>query len=147
MNSTQQAAENFRKRDYWIVENAQYAKLSFRLRKCGRIISELAGGRECTLLDVGCGPGALRSAVSPNVRYRGMEIALPEPAPHFREVDFAKNPISWDGERFDFVTTFGVFEYMGNVQDQKLEEIKACLKPGGKFLTTYINFGHYRRQE
>ena len=146
MRSTQEIIKSFRKRDYWIVENSQYAEVSFRLRKCGRIINDLAGGRECSLLDVGCGPGALRTVLAPNIRYYGIDIAIHERAPHFRELDLANDEISYDGMRFDFVTAFGFFEYMGHVQNKKLQEIKACLKPGGKFLMTYINFGHFRRQ-
>ena len=121
-------------------------EVSFRLRKCGRIINDLAGGRECSLLDVGCGPGALRTVLAPNIRYYGIDIAIHERAPHFRELDLANDEISCDGMRFDFVTAFGFFEYMGHVQNTKLQEIKACLKPGGKFLMTYINFAHFRRQ-
>jgi len=144
VNSTQESTENFRKKDYWIVENRQYAEVSFRLRKCGRLISDLAAGRECSLLDVGCGPGALRTVLAPNINYCGIDIAIQERAPYFRELDLANDEISYDGLQFDFVTALGFFEYMGRVQDAKLQEIKACLKSGGKFLMTYINFSHYR---
>jgi cyclopropane fatty-acyl-phospholipid synthase-like methyltransferase len=142
----QATTQNYRKRDYWIVENAQYAKPSFRLSKCSRMINEMANGRECSLLDVGCGPGALRPLLSPNISYYGIDIAIPQPASYLRELDFAKNEISFDGRRFDFVVALGVFEYMGQLQERKFEEIRNLLNRGGKFVLSYINFGHYRQR-
>jgi SAM-dependent methyltransferase len=141
-----QAVENFRSRDYWVVENAQYAEASFRLRKCARVINELAGNRECALLDVGCGPAALRSLLSPNITYHGIDIAIHEPAADLRELDIAREAITFDNKRFDFVVALGFFEYMGQQQGQKLEEIRTILKDDGKFMMSYINFGHFRRK-
>jgi len=140
------AVENFKSRDYWVVENAQYAEASFRLRKCARVINELAGSRECTLLDVGCGPAALRPLLNPNILYHGIDIAIHEPAEYLREVDIARETISFDRKRFDFVVALGFFEYMGQQQDRKFEEIRTILKDDGKFMMSYINFGHFRRK-
>ena len=137
---------NYRQRDYWVVQNRQYAEPSFRLRKCARVLKELANGRECTLLDVGCGPGALRHVLPPNIKYHGIDIALREPASFMREVDFAKNPISYDGRRFDFIVALGVLEYMGTLQNKKFQEIKSILNQDGKFIMSYVNFGHLRRK-
>lgn len=141
-----QTTKEFRGRDYWAVENTLYTKPSFRLRKCARLIAEMAQGRDCSLLDVGCGPGALREVLQPNIHYHGIDIAIHEPAAHFREVDTAREPIGFDDRRFDFVVAMGFFEYMGNQQKAKLEEIRQILKPGGKFVMSYINFGHCRRK-
>lgn len=141
-----EAIENYRTRDYWIVENAQYAEPSFRLLKCIRIINELAKGRACTLLDVGCGPAALREGLSPNITYYGIDLAIHEPASYLREMDFAKNEISFDGKRFDFVVTLGVFEYMGQQQSRKFEEIKNILNKDGTFIMSYVNFEHFRHK-
>lgn len=141
----QQATSNYRDRDYWIVQNAQYAEPSFRLMKLARLVGDAAKGRECDLLDVGCGPGALRPLLPPNLHYHGMDIAIQQPAPFFREVDFASNPIAYDHKTFDFIVAMGVLEYMGEREKQKFEEIRDILKPGGKFIMSYINFGHYRR--
>ena len=141
-----QTAEQFRGRDYWIVENTLYVEPSFRLRKCARLIGEMSGCRACNLLDVGCGPGALRELLPANVRYHGIDIAIHDPAAHFREMDTAREPIDFDGQRFDFVTAMGFFEYMGGVQKLKFEEIRRILNPGGKFILSYINFGHYGRK-
>ena len=138
--------ESYRPKDYWIFENRQYAEPSFRLFKCARMLNELANGKECSLLDLGCGPGALRDLLSPNIQYHGIDIALQQPASFMREMDFAKNPISYDGQRFDFIVALGVLEYMGTLQDEKFREINSILNPDGKFIMSYINFGHLRRK-
>ena len=141
-----QITEEFRGRDYWIVENTLYVEPSFRLRKCARLIGQMSGNRPRNLLDVGCGPGALRGLLKPNIRYYGIDIAIHQPAPYFREVDTAREGIAFDDQRFDFVVAMGFFEYMGGRQKVKFEEIRSILKPGGKFILSYINFGHYDRK-
>jgi SAM-dependent methyltransferase len=110
------------------------------------MLNELANGRESSLLDLGCGPGALRSLLSPNIKYHGIDIALQEPASFMRELDFAQNPISFDGQRFDFIVALGLLEYMGTLQHGKFEEISDVLNPDGKFIMSYVNFGHLRRK-
>src|SRR5215472_12135654 len=140
-----QAVENFRSRDYWIVENAQYAEPSFRLRKCAHIINEMAGNRECAILDVGCGPAALQPLLYPKIIYYGIDIAIHKPAAYLREVDIARETIAFGDRSFDFVVALGFFEYMGQQQDRKLKEISAILKDDGKFMMSYINFGHLGR--
>ena len=138
--------QNFRNREYWIVENLEYVKPSFRLQKCARIINKLAKNKPCDLLDVGCGPAALRQVLSSNINYHGIDIALQRPASYLREIDFAKNEICFDQKHFDVITAFGVFEYMGLSQDRKFEEIRKILNPKGTFIMSYVNFGHYRRR-
>jgi SAM-dependent methyltransferase len=141
-----EATENYRTRDYWIVENALYAKPSFRLQKCARIVNEIARGRACNLLDLGCGPAALREVLSPNVSYYGVDIAIHEPASYLQELDFGRNKICFGEKRFDVVVALGVFEYMGEYQNRKLEEIRDILNKDGKFIMSYINFEHLRHK-
>jgi len=136
----------FRSKDYWIVENAKYEKASFRLRKSAQIINAMAKDKKCTLLDVGCGPAALRPLLAPNIGYYGIDIAIQNPAPYLREFDTSREPIAFGDQQFDFVVAMGFFEYMGTRQKEKFEEIKAILKPYGKFIISYINFGHFRRR-
>jgi cyclopropane fatty-acyl-phospholipid synthase-like methyltransferase len=136
----------FRSRDYWIVQNLEYAEPSFRLFKCARMLNEFANGKESNLLDVGCGPGTLGSLLDPNIHYHGIDIAIHQPAPYLREFDISREKISFDKKRFDFVTAMGFFEYMGDKQKIKFEEIKAILNDGGKFIMSYINFSHYRKE-
>lgn len=135
----------FKDRNYWIAENALYTAPSFRLRKCARLVNELAGNRSCTLLDVGCGPAALRLLLNPNINYYGIDIAIHEPAKNLKELDIAHAPITFEDRQFDFVTALGFFEYMGNEQERKFEEIRAILKDTGKFIMSYINFGHLHK--
>lgn len=137
---------SFRNRDYWIVENTLYTEASFRLRKCARLIDGMAGNRNCSLLDVGCGPAALEPLLNQNVAYYGIDIAIHNPANNLREVDIANQPIAFNDKRFDFVVALGLFEYMGHQQRKKLQEIWDILKGDGKFVLSYINFGHYHRK-
>jgi SAM-dependent methyltransferase len=137
---------SFRDRDYWIVENTLYAEASFRLRKCARLIDEIAGSRKCSLLDVGCGPAALQSVLNRNIDYYGIDIAIHAPAANLREVNLADEPIAFNGKRFDFIVAMGLFEYMGHQQRQKLQEIWDILREDGKFVLSYINFGHLQRK-
>lgn len=132
----------FRKRDFWINENTKHIPAHYRLRKSAPIINGIAGGRDCDLLDVGCGPATLMRLLPGNIRYHGIDIAIHEPAPNLREIDFAENPIEFGGERFDIVVMQGVFEYLGGLQSQKFTEVAGLLKDHGTFLVTYTNFGH-----
>jgi SAM-dependent methyltransferase len=141
-----QAVENFRDRDYWIEENKLYIEPSFRLKKCARTIQAMAAGRPVTLLDVGCGPAALRPLLPPNVTYHGIDIAIHDNVPWLRERNIADETIAWDNQRFDFVCAMGFFEYMGHQQQRKFEEIREILKDDGRFMMSYINFNHMRHK-
>jgi SAM-dependent methyltransferase len=134
------------KRDFWGTENLKYAEPHFRMRKVARVVSGTARGRECDLLDVGCGPGTLGNLMPPNVRYHGIDIAIPEPAPNLVEMDILDSPISFRGMRFDLVVAQGMFEYVGEFQSQKFAEIRDLLKSGGKFILTYQNFAHRHKE-
>lgn len=104
-----EAVDNYRSRDYWIVENAQYAGPSFCLRKLARFVDALAGGRRCSLRDVGCGPATLRELLSPNLSYFSLDTAIQQPACYLREVDFVRDEISFGEKRLDFVVGLGLF--------------------------------------
>jgi SAM-dependent methyltransferase len=134
------------KRDFWSQENLKYANSHYRLRKCAHIVNRVARGRQCTVLDVGCGPAALRHLLNPNIEYHGVDIAIPEPAPNLREGDFLESPVAFGDKTFDIVVAQGFFEYAGGFQSQKFEEIARILRPGGKFIVSYVNFGHRDRE-
>jgi SAM-dependent methyltransferase len=136
------SAETFFDRDFWRTENQRYKSAHFRLQKAGRILNGLAGGRDCTLLDVGCGPATLRKELVPNIRDSGIDIAISEPGPGLYEMDIATQPIDLEGQEFDFVVAQGLFEYLGKTQSQKFAEIAELLAEGGTFLTSYVNFEH-----
>jgi SAM-dependent methyltransferase len=141
---TSASAGTFFGREFWGQENQKYRPAHFRLQKAGRIVNGLAGTRECTLLDVGCGPATLRNELAPTIRYFGIDIAIPDPGPDLFEIDIATQPIGLGGQRFDFIVAQGLFEYLGDLQSQKFSEIAELLVDGGTFLTSYVNFGHRR---
>jgi SAM-dependent methyltransferase len=145
MNATRQTTEHYRDRDFWIHENQMYAVPNFRLRKCARLLDQMMPGRPYELLDVGCGPATLRTLLPANAKYHGIDIAIRHPAPYLEERDFGREPIAMNGLTFDVIVALGVFEYMGERQQQKFEEVRQLLKPGGTFILSYINFEHVRR--
>jgi len=136
------AAGKYYKRDFWAKENLNYVEPHFRLTKAARIVNQLARGRECDLLDVGCGPATMTKLLERNIHYYGIDIAIHKPAPNLLQSDFAESPIAFGGRRFDLIVAQGVFEYIGVVQAEKFREIADLLNEGGRFLVSYVNFNH-----
>lgn len=132
------------KRDFWVKENLKHVPAHYRLQKTARIVNKVAAGKECDLLDVGCGPATLMSLTQQNIHYFGIDIAIHDRAPNLIEADFLKAPIRFGDKRFDIVVAQGVFEYMADRQEQKFAEIAGLLRPGGAFVITYTNFDHRR---
>lgn len=139
--ATGSSAESFNK-DFWCEENRKYSEPHVRAQKVARLVNKIARGRECDLLDVGCGPAALRQLLSSNVHYYGIDIAIHEPAPNLIETDLLENPIEFNGKQFDIIVAQGIFEYFGALQAQKFAEIRGALAPAGRFILSYWNFGH-----
>jgi SAM-dependent methyltransferase len=130
------------KREFWGKENLGFDEPWYRLVKSAKIISGLADGAQRSLLDIGCGPAALSRLLPQNISYHGIDIAIQEPAPNLLEADLAKSPIEFQGKRFDLVSALGVFEYIGDAQSEKFDEIARIVTGGGNFVVTYTNFGH-----
>lgn len=142
MISEDSISDTLYKKDFWSKENLKYSRSHYRLEKSARIINRLARDKECTLLDVGCGPAALMRLLRPNIQYYGIDIAIHEQAPNMLEVDFLETPISFGDKRFDIVIAQGVFEYVGNFQSRKFAEIAELLNEDGLFIVSYVNFAH-----
>src|SRR5438105_1452755 len=140
-----QVTSEYHKRDLWIKENLNYVEPHFRLEKAARIVNRLAHGRECDLLDVGCGPATLMRLLDSNVRYHGIDIAIHNPAPYLLQKDFLESPIGFGDKKFDIILAQGVFEYVGAFQAQKFSEIQGLLNKGGTFIASYVNFNHMDR--
>lgn len=138
-------AANYKK-EFWDTANLSFGEPWYRLQKAAGIVGRLAGQRQCTLLDVGCGPGTLMRLLPSNVEYFGIDIAIHTTAPNFLEADIARLPIAFNGKRFDLVTALGLFEYVDDSQSRKFAEIADLLEPGGKFVVTYTNFGHRKKR-
>lgn len=134
------------KRDFWDEENLKFGEPWYRLEKSARIIGRLAGGRECTLLDIGCGPATLMRLLPANVHYFGIDIAIHNPAPNLVEADLVESEIAFGDQRFDLICALGVFEYLGQSQSRKFSEIAKILNRNGKFIVTYTNFGHRKKR-
>jgi SAM-dependent methyltransferase len=132
------------KKDFWSIENLKFSEPWYRIEKSARLIRKIADGRESSLLDIGCGPGALMRLLPSNVHYHGIDIAIQEPTPNLLELDILKSPIRFGEKKFDIVIAQGVFEYLGNSQREKFSEIAAILNPGGTFIVSYTNFRHRR---
>jgi SAM-dependent methyltransferase len=131
------------KRDFWIEQGSRnYSQPHYRLEKSARIISKLARGRACSLLDVGCGPATLMRLLPSNIQYYGIDMAIPDPAPNLIEADILETPIRFGDQRFDIISVQGVFEYVGDFQPQKLAEIAQLLNRNGTVILSYVNFGH-----
>ena len=133
---------SYYKRGFWETENLKYAEPHFRMRKVAWAIGLLTQGKQCDLLDLGCGPGALAHLLPANIRYHGIDIAIQHPAPNLVEMDILAQPISFRGQQFDVVTAQGLFEYVGEFQERKLAEIADLLRDDGRFVVTYQNFAH-----
>lgn len=140
-----QASATYYKREFWIEENRKYVEPHFRLAKAARIVNKLARGKECDLLDVGCGPATLARLLDINIHYYGVDIAIHNPAPNLLQADFAESPIRFRDKTFDLIIAQGVFEYIGTVQAQKFSEIAQLLNEGGRFIVSYVNFDHRNR--
>jgi SAM-dependent methyltransferase len=135
-------AVKYYRRDFWSKENLKFSQPHYRMEKAGRIINKVAGGRERDLLDIGCGPAALRYLLPPTIHYHGIDMAIQEPAPNLLEADIVRTPIEFAGQKFDIIIAQGLFEYVPEVQSQKFSEIAAILRPGGTFIVTYWNYAH-----
>src|SRR5215469_8175174 len=134
------------KKDFWSTENVKWIQPHYRLEKGAQIISKLAQGKQCTLLDVGCGTATLMRLLPQNIEYYGIDIAIRDPAPNLLEADFLETPIRFGHRRFDIISAQGFFEYVGAFQSQKFAEIAQLLNEDGTFLVSYVNFGHHKRE-
>jgi SAM-dependent methyltransferase len=135
----------YHKRDFWGTENLKYTEPHFRMRKVAKELAKLAAGRELDLLDVGCGPASLATLLPGNLHYYGTDIAIQEPAANLLELDLVESAITFNGMKFDIVVAQGFFEYMGDVQSKKFAEIAELVKDDGKFVCTYQNFAHRKK--
>jgi polysaccharide pyruvyl transferase WcaK-like protein/SAM-dependent methyltransferase len=127
---------------FWRDENLKFSQPHYRMEKAVRIIKNVAGGRECDLLDIGCGPAALMHLLPPTIHYYGIDMAIQHPAPNLVEADIIRTPIEFAGKKFDIIVAQGLFEYVPEVQSQKFSEIAQILRPGGTFIVTYWNYTH-----
>jgi SAM-dependent methyltransferase len=139
-------AVQYHQRDFWSKENLKFSQPHYRMEKAARIINKVAQGKECALLDVGCGPATLMRLLQPNIQYHGIDMAIHDPAPNLIEADIVKTPIRFADKRFDIIIAQGVFEYVGDLQSEKFAEIAEILNEDGIFIVTYWNYAHRNKK-
>ena len=102
-------------------------------------------------LDYACGPGTLRGKYS-RAKSTGVDISD-------NQISYAKNKygsekflfnkdfdITKYEEKFDVITIIGLFEFLTNDEIlDLLKNLKKILKPGGRILSTTLNFKSYLR--
>ena len=132
------------KRDFWVEENTKYSRPHHRMLKVARLVNGMTAGKNCRLLDVGCGPATLGLLLGPNVQYYGVDIAIQEPSPNLTECDILQQPITSENAPFDLIVAQGLFEYLADNHSRKFGEIADLLAPDGKFIASYVNFDHRR---
>lgn len=128
--------------DYWKEQSLRYSEPHYRLLKCANLINDICQGTSCDLLDVGCGPSTLSRYLRGNIHYYGIDLVIPRPAPNLIQANLAEQKIEFGDRTFDLISAFGFFEYIGDLQHQKLLEIDRILKPSGRFVTSFLNFRH-----
>jgi len=138
-------AEQYKK-DFWSEANLVFSQPHYRLEKAQRIVVGLAQGKECSLLDVGCGPATLMRLLPPNIHYYGVDLDTHGQAPNLMEADLLETPIGFNGKKFYIVLAQGFFEYVGNLQAQKFGEIADILSDNGNFIVSYWNYKHRNTQ-
>jgi len=122
-------------KDYWQhpqFEDCTYVRWKADLTRDHPVI------RNCrTLLDVGCGGGAILAAIGrPDARLTGVEVspdavrALRERGFAAAEVDLELGRLPFSDESFDVVLCYDVFEHLF-APDRLLSEIRRVLLPGG----------------
>lgn len=111
-----------------------------------------------SVLDIGCGAGALALVLAERVGYAGM-VAGVDPSPEMieqarkkarkqnRTIDFRLEPaemLSFDDQTFDVVvSSFAVHHMTGGTAERALGEAKRVLKPGGRIcIVDFLPSGH-----
>lgn len=123
----------------WAGEVAAYDVAHRRLRQVAALV---AASKARTVLDVGCGPGAL-ARLLPGVRYTGIDfVAASDPAFEFFECDFNRSPLPSGIGPFDAVVCSGLLEYILDVP-AFLESLRPLIC--GRLIATYFNMNHVSR--
>jgi cyclopropane fatty-acyl-phospholipid synthase-like methyltransferase len=123
--------DEFRNHRYWINAADFFKQPYFRLEKCVKIVNKLARGKDCDLLDVGCGPATLAKLLQKNINYYGIDIAIHDPEPNLKEIDITEDEIAFGNRKFDIVVAAGIFEYLGGLQKEKFFDIVRILNKEG----------------
>jgi SAM-dependent methyltransferase len=117
-----------------------------RLMMIGRFVDRLASSGS-KLLDVGCGPAALKKLLPDDIDYFGVDIsdglvaAHGDPS-HFTVADLNTEPACFGGAQFDIVVCSGIFEYIEHVEPFG-SFLARKVAPDGHLVLSYTNRQHY----
>ena len=121
-------------------------------RRLGIVVQAALAVAPCTLLELGCGVGVLRSSLrarAPSVRYFGCDIAASAVAlisdPDVVQIDLNTDHVPFVGQQFDCIIGSGILEYISDVPNF-LSQCRERLKPGGALVLSYYNMFHVWRQ-
>lgn len=98
------------------------------------------------ILDIGCGNGSIRNFLK-NSDYYGIDgnktdiQNLAKQGIKARQIDFNKDKIPFEKEKFDFILLLDILEHVAN-PSELLNEVKKRLKETGKVITTLPNDYH-----
>lgn len=132
---------------YWQRESLIYRQPHRRLKQVARLLND---GPTRRLLDVGCGPAALRDLLAADFKYLGCDIAshaAPLLGENFLRQDFnVECDLNYfAGKGIDVVHVGGVLEYLHH-PGQLLGEIRRVTGPGTRLIVTSTHFeSHYYR--
>jgi cyclopropane-fatty-acyl-phospholipid synthase len=129
------------------LEQAQESKHELTCRKLG-----LQQGRPLRLLDVGCGWGSMAMHAAANNGATVVGITLSEPQAAYARKRVAEAGLAdrveirvqdyrdLRGERFDAISSIGMFEHVGKARTtQYFQTLHGLLEPGGRLLNHAIS--------
>lgn len=139
---------------HWRGNAYRFGRPHARLQLVARIVSTLPArsgahaSHPRTLLDLGCGPAALRQLLPADIAYHGVDLTA-EALPPGRESDrFAVADLNADVDpfptrTFDVLVVSGMFEYVRD-PGAFLALVRRKTRPGGHLVLTYLNRWHHR---
>ena len=132
---------------HWSLRARAFDRIHPRLKLIANLVNDLPEPNQ-TLLDVGCGPAALRRAIGSNIEYFGVGIVSgiigehDDPA-HFAICDLNHDLECFGNKKFDIVVCSGIFEYIHD-PDRFMRFLSLKMSEHGHLIISYENRQHYR---
>jgi SAM-dependent methyltransferase len=132
---------------HWNLRARAFDCVHPRLKLIANLINDLPGSNK-TLLDVGCGPAALKRAIPSNIEYFGVgivsEIINEHHDPdHFALCDLNHDPKCFGNMKFDIVVCSGIIEYIHD-PERFMHFLCSKMSDHGHLIISYENRQHYR---
>jgi len=131
---------------YWNSRSPEFDGIHPRLQLIGELVASIPG--IATMLDVGCGPAAVRRVIPSTIEYFGVDIASdviaaqhdPE---HFEVIDLDGDARCFGERRFDLILCSGVFEYIQRTQPF-MQFLRRKSAPDGHLIFSFTNHQHHK---